>query len=74
MKLRDVENLDGFLEPDDLLRYSDSSGLRGPARWYAEAKAEAMRLRLMGRVYDAIQYETDCDKIYSTRLRGRVDW
>jgi hypothetical protein len=66
----EAENLDGFIDPQDLRKLQAEikeriGDLQGIAK-YCSLKADAMELRLKGNIPLAARFEDHCEQVYKT--------
>lgn len=75
MKLHEPINLDGFLDPQDVMTAVTNLSGTGSRlyRAYASEKVAAMNARLQGRINDALHFESLCERIYQ-RIPNRLKW
>ena len=68
----ETENLD-CMTTGDLQVYSENTSNPAPLREYAASKARAQTTRLAGRIPEALELESACDRIYK-QLPASLQW
>ena len=68
----ETENLD-CMETGDLQVYSENTSNPTPLREYAASKARAQTARLAGKIPEALELESACDRIYK-QLPASLQW